>query len=384
MDLVMIWDVTRGQHRCVLKDIDAIETINIELEHSVATLFQEIKNLHKENKYLKQTYKDIFDSIKLAKSQTKVNNDSLILQLNKKSMKNVDLKAQLQDKTNVNAELRYIKDVNARTKKPKIMPISNRKPTKNENQSVATQHHITIASETTIHKSSSYFRMLYEKTNLEVAFGKSTCFVRDLRGNELLTGTHRYDLYTISLQESSSPTLICFMAKVSPTQAWLWHRRLSHLNFYTINLLSKNDIMNGLPKLKYVNDQLCSSCKMGKAKRSNFKIKTIPSSKGWLHLLHMDLCGPMWVERINGKKYILVIVDDYSRYTWTYFLRSKDEIPEVLIDFLKMIQHGLQAQVINVQTDKVMSTWIAFRGNTHDLGSFGEESDKITTPYQIS
>ncbi|GJS73055.1 retrovirus-related pol polyprotein from transposon TNT 1-94 [Tanacetum coccineum] len=147
---------------------------------------------------------------------------------------------------------------------------------------------------------------------LEVSFRKSTCFVRDLQGNDLLKGIRGLDLYIIALQESSSPTLICFMAKASPTQAWLWHRHLSHLNFDTINLLSKNDIINGLPKLKYVKDQLCSSCKMGKAKRSNFKTKNVPSSKGRLHLLHMDLCGPMRIERINGKKYILVIVDDYS------------------------------------------------------------------------
>ncbi|GKA53376.1 retrovirus-related pol polyprotein from transposon TNT 1-94 [Tanacetum coccineum] len=70
------------------------------------------------------------------------------------------------------------------------------------------------------------------------------------------------------------------MAKASPTQAWLWHRRLSHLNFDTINLLSKKDIVIGLPKLKYVKDQLCSSCELGKAKRSTFKTKIVPSSKG--------------------------------------------------------------------------------------------------------
>ncbi|GKC20954.1 retrovirus-related pol polyprotein from transposon TNT 1-94, partial [Tanacetum coccineum] len=78
----------------------------------------------------------------------------------------------------------------------------------------------------------------------------------------------------------------------------------------------------------------------------------VPSSKGRLNLLHMDLCGPMRVASINGKKYILVIVDDYSRYTWTLFLRSKDETPEVLKDFLTMIQRNLQAQVISVRTDR--------------------------------
>ncbi|GJY32319.1 retrovirus-related pol polyprotein from transposon TNT 1-94 [Tanacetum coccineum] len=83
------------------------------------------------------------------------------------------------------------------------------------------------------------------------------------------------------------------MAKASPTQAWLWHQRLSHLNFDYINLLSKKDIVIGLPKLKYVKDQLCSSCEPIKAKRSSFKTKVVPSSKGRLNLLHMDLCGPM-------------------------------------------------------------------------------------------
>ncbi|GJT97157.1 retrovirus-related pol polyprotein from transposon TNT 1-94 [Tanacetum coccineum] len=91
---------------------------------------------------------------------------------------------------------------------------------------------------------------------------------------------------------------------------------------------------------------------MSKAKRSSFKSKAVPSSKGRLNLLHMDLCGPMRVASINGKKYILVIVDDYSRYTWTLFLRSKDETPEVLKDFLTMIQRNLQAQVITVRTDR--------------------------------
>nr|GEV50081.1 hypothetical protein [Tanacetum cinerariifolium] len=92
--------------------------------------------------------------------------------------------------------------------------------------------------------------------DLEVAFRKSTCFVRDLQGNDLLTGNRGSDLYTISLQESTSSTPLCLMAKATPTQAWLWHRRLSHFNFDYINLILKKDIVIGLPKLKYVKDQL--------------------------------------------------------------------------------------------------------------------------------
>nr|GEW01891.1 retrovirus-related Pol polyprotein from transposon TNT 1-94 [Tanacetum cinerariifolium] len=179
--------------------------------------------------------------------------------------------------------------------------------------------------------------------DLEVAFRKSTCYIRDLKGNDLLTGSHGTDLYSITLQDTSSPNPIYLMAKATSSQAGLWHRRLSHLNFDTINLLSKNDIVIGLPKLKFVKDHLCSSCELGKSKRKSFQTKTTPSSKRRLQLLHMDLCGPMRVESINGRKYVLVIVDDCSRYTWTHFLRSKDETPEVLIDFLRLVQRGLHA-----------------------------------------
>nr|GEW86497.1 reverse transcriptase domain-containing protein [Tanacetum cinerariifolium] len=188
--------------------------------------------------------------------------------------------------------------------------------------------------------------------DLEVAFRKSTCFVRDLQCNDLLVGNHGSDLYTIFLQESTSSTPLCLMAKATPTQAWLWHRRLSLLNFDYLNLLLKKDSVIGLPKLKYVRDQLCSSCELSKAKRSSFKSKAVPSSKGRLNLLHMDLCGPMRVASINRKKYILVIVDDYSRYTWNLFLRSKDETPKVLKVFLTMIQRNLQALVNTVRTDR--------------------------------
>nr|GFA49229.1 integrase, catalytic region, zinc finger, CCHC-type, peptidase aspartic, catalytic [Tanacetum cinerariifolium] len=84
--------------------------------------------------------------------------------------------------------------------------------------------------------------------DLEVAFRNSTCFIRDLEGNDLLSGSRGTDLYSITLQDTNSPNPICLVAKVTSSQAWLWHHRISHLNFDTINLLSKNDIMVGLPK----------------------------------------------------------------------------------------------------------------------------------------
>nr|GEZ27061.1 integrase, catalytic region, zinc finger, CCHC-type, peptidase aspartic, catalytic [Tanacetum cinerariifolium] len=166
--------------------------------------------------------------------------------------------------------------------------------------------------------------------DLEVAFRKSTCFVRDLQGNDLLTGNRGSDHYTISFQESTSSTPLCLIDKVSPTQAWLWYRKLSHLNFDYISLLSKKDVVIGLPKQKYVKHQLCSSCEVSKAKRSSFKLKAISSSKGRLYLLHMDLCGPMRVASINEKKYILMkekgdpcILVGYSTQSKGYHVYNK-------------------------------------------------------------
>nr|GEX44647.1 putative Gag-Pol polyprotein [Tanacetum cinerariifolium] len=168
------------------------------------------------------------------------------------------------------------------------------------------------------------------------------------------------------------------MAKALSSQAWLCHRHLSHLNSDTINLLSKYEIANSLPKLKFVKDHLCSSCELAKAKRKSFKTKTTSSSKRQLQILHTDLCGPMRVESFNGKKYVPIIVDDYSRYTWTYFLRSKGETPEVLIDFLKLVQRGLQAQVRTVRTDKGTE----FLNKTLHA-YFAQEAEIVTTTNEL-
>nr|GFB06313.1 Gag-Pol polyprotein [Tanacetum cinerariifolium] len=106
-----------------------------------------------------------------------------------------------------------------------------------------------------------------------------------------------------------------------------------------------------LPKFKYRKEHLCPSCEQGKSKRASHPPKPVPNSRQRLHLLHMDLCGPMRIASINGKRYILVIVDDYSRYTWVHFLRSKDEAPKVIIKFLKRITVLLQSPVIIIRTD---------------------------------
>nr|GEU80189.1 hypothetical protein [Tanacetum cinerariifolium] len=155
---------------------------------------------------------------------------------------------------------------------------------------------------------------------------------RVLDGVDLLTGSRGNNIYTLSLQDMIASSPICLLSKASKTKSWLWHRRLSHLNFGTINHLARQGLVRGLSKLKFKKDHLCSACAMGKSMKNSHKPKSEDTNQEKLYLLHMDLCGPMRVESVNGKKYILVIVDDYSRFTWVKFLRSKDEALDFIIN----------------------------------------------------
>nr|GFB21730.1 hypothetical protein [Tanacetum cinerariifolium] len=159
-------------------------------------------------------------------------------------------------------------------------------------------------------------------------------------GNDHVAKIMGYGDYQIGNVTISRVYYVEGLSKASKTKSWLWHRRLSHLNFGAINHLARQGLVRGLPKLKFEKDHLCSACAMGKSTRKTHKPKSEDTNQGKLYLLHMDLCGPMRVESVNGKKYILVIVDDYSRFTWVKFLRSKDETLDFIIKFLKMIQQN--------------------------------------------
>ncbi|GJS60134.1 retrovirus-related pol polyprotein from transposon TNT 1-94 [Tanacetum coccineum] len=188
-------------------------------------------------------------------------------------------------------------------------------------------------------------------SDLEVAFRKHTCFVRNMEGVDLLSRSHGTNLYSLSIGDMMVSSPICPLSKPTKTKSWLWHRRLSHLNFGALNHLARNGLVRGLPRLKFEKDHMCSACAMGKSKKQSHKPKFEDTNQEKLYLLHMDLCRPMRVASVNGKKYIHVIVDDYSQFTWVKFLASKDEAPNFIIKFLKMIQVRLNAAVRNIRTD---------------------------------
>ncbi|GJV96226.1 retrovirus-related pol polyprotein from transposon TNT 1-94 [Tanacetum coccineum] len=184
--------------------------------------------------------------------------------------------------------------------------------------------------------------------DLEVAFRSNMCYVWNLEGDDLLTGSRDLNLYTISIFEMAASSPVCLMPRATSTKSWLWHRRLSPLNFDTINQLTSHNLVHGLPKFKYRKNHLCSACEQGKSRKALLSPKLVPSTESKLELLHIDLCWPMIVASINDKKYIIVIVDDYSRYTWVYFLRTKDEAPDMIIDFVNQVLRNLKASILTI------------------------------------
>ncbi|GKB53792.1 retrovirus-related pol polyprotein from transposon TNT 1-94 [Tanacetum coccineum] len=187
--------------------------------------------------------------------------------------------------------------------------------------------------------------------DLEVAFRSKTCYVRNMEGDDLLTIARESNLYTISIFDMATSSPVCLLSKATSTKSWLWHHRLSYLNFSTINDLTKHDLVNGLLKFKYSKDHLCSACERGKSKKSSHLPKLVPSTHSKLELLHMDLCGPMRVATINEKKYILVIIDDYSRFTWVYFLHTKDETQKIIKKFIALVQLNFDAKIHKIHTN---------------------------------
>ncbi|KAJ9544245.1 hypothetical protein OSB04_023952 [Centaurea solstitialis] len=143
----------------------------------------------------------------------------------------------------------------------------------------------------------------------------------------------------------------CLISKTSLHQSLLWHRRLSHLNYRYIDKLVNQQLVSGIPMIKFDNEQMCSGCVQGKMKRASHPPKPEQGSKSPLSLIHMDLCGPIKTVSLAGRKYVLVIVDDFSRYTWTKFWKSKDETSELIINFFKAVQVQLKLPVQTVRTD---------------------------------
>ncbi|GJV30063.1 retrovirus-related pol polyprotein from transposon TNT 1-94 [Tanacetum coccineum] len=191
-------------------------------------------------------------------------------------------------------------------------------------------------------------------SNLEVAFRQHTCFIHNLEGVDLLTRSQGNNLYTLSLGDMMTSSPICLLSKASKTKSWLWHRRLSHLNFGAINHLARYGLVRGLPKIKFEKDHLCSAYAMGKSKKKPHKPKSEDTNQEKLYLLHMDLCG----------------------------LMSKDEAPDFIIKFLKMIQVRLKVIVRRIRTDNGTKFVIQTLREYYEKIGISHETSVARSPQQ--
>nr|GEW39386.1 copia-type Pol polyprotein [Tanacetum cinerariifolium] len=296
----------------IKRELEEIETINTELYHRVTKLVAE-------NEHLKQTYKQLYDSIKSSRVRSKEQCDTLIKQVNIKSAENSDLNASLQEKVLVTTALKdtlsklkgkvVINEVvtlhsidpellkidvaplapklqNNRTDKNTVLVstskinkslVANKKepnkswgsiiynvPSSSNVESrlskmfsgIWTPDAPSIGPETSLSSSTSYRNFWFCDSDLEVVFCQHTCFIHNLDGVDLLTGSRGNNIYTLSLGDMMASSPICLLSKASKTKSWLWHRRLSHLNFGAINHLARQGLVRGLPKLKFEKDHL--------------------------------------------------------------------------------------------------------------------------------
>ena len=187
--------------------------------------------------------------------------------------------------------------------------------------------------------------------------------------NQILLRTPRKDnVYCLDLETvSSSSSLNCLFSKASLSESSLWHRRMCHMNFKTMNHLVKNNLVRGLPQKEFSCDDHCVACLKGKQHKTSHKSKEISSISSPLQLLHMDLFGPTNVMSLGKKSYCLVIVDDFTRFTWVYFLRTKDETSGLLKSFLTRIENQADLKVKVIRSDNGTE----FKNS--DLNSFCEE-----------
>nr|GEW70431.1 putative ribonuclease H-like domain-containing protein [Tanacetum cinerariifolium] len=181
----------------------------------------------------------------------------------------------------------------------------------------------------------------------------------------LLRVPRENNMYNVNLKNIvPSGDLTCLFAKATINEYNLWHRRLSHINFKTINKLVKCNHVRGLPIKFFENENTCVACKKGKQHKASCKTKPVSSVDQPLFRLYMDLFGPTFVKSLNKKSYCLVVTDDYSRFTWVFFLATKDDTSPILKTFITGLENQLSLKVKVIRSDNETEF------KNHDLNQF--------------
>ncbi|GJW14772.1 putative ribonuclease H-like domain-containing protein [Tanacetum coccineum] len=199
----------------------------------------------------------------------------------------------------------------------------------------------------------------------------------------LLKVPRHHNMYSFDMKTPSpAKGFACLIAKATSDESKLWHRRLGHINFKNLNKLVKGNLVRGLPSKVFKNDHTCVACHKGKQHRASCKAKLERLITEPLHTLHMDLFGPTSVKSINHASYCLVITDDCTRFSWVFFLASKDETSGILQTFIRQIENQLSHRVKIIRSDN--GTEFKNRDMLEFCGNKGikQEYSNARTPQQ--
>lgn len=152
-------------------------------------------------------------------------------------------------------------------------------------------------------------------------------------------GFRYINLYLVDFTSEDANLRTCLFTKAS--LGWLWHRRLAHVGMSTLKKVLKKDMVRGLKDVVFEKDKPCSACQAGKQVANTHPTKAFMSTSRPLELLHMDLFGPTTYASAGGNLYRLVIVDDFSRYTWVFFLHYKSEVASIFKKFARRLKMNL-------------------------------------------
>jgi transposase InsO family protein len=181
-------------------------------------------------------------------------------------------------------------------------------------------------------------------------FDEKEVVVTKKEDSKMIFKGFRYNnLYLVDFSSEDASLNVCLLTKTS--LGWLWHRRQAHVGMSTLKKLLKKELVRGLKDVKFEKDKPCSACQAGKQVANTYPTKAFFSTSRVLELLHMDLFGPTTYESLGGNLYCLVIVDDYSRYTWTFFLHDKTEVAACFKKFAKRAQNEFDVKIKKIRSD---------------------------------
>ncbi|GJV63637.1 ribonuclease H-like domain, reverse transcriptase, RNA-dependent DNA polymerase [Tanacetum coccineum] len=226
-----------------------------------------------------------------------------------------------------------------------------------------------------------HFKELDEKVSGKVRFGDGSKIEIKGKGSILIECddekqriiSHRNRPYKANLRIG---TPVCLLENLKE-DTWLWHARLGHLNFESLRSMAQRDLVQGIPTIKHTT-QVCDVCLIGKHSRAPFPKKAKARSTSPLDLVYRDLCGPITPPTPSGKKYIFLLVDDYSRYMWVYFLTMKDQAFDTFKEYKKSIENELRTTLKMLRTDR------GGEFTSNEFTQYCKENDiarQLTAPY---